>query len=250
VGLGADFIYRSFHNPYERSETNRIWNDSGSALAPLGAFRSGRQELVTDLSTPDAATRRYTGVTVSLKKHEGPLKITASYTWSKLEGNVPGEEDNELGDIPGRDVYLRGYLPYDRRHELRASATYQLTRWLSAGLNYNYYSGMPYSRRFFNAETGKFDDYRAAVGVNPGTNLNDPSDDRSLRTPDLQQLHLQLRAHLKPLLKINLEAFLDVLNALALRTTTAVYQEDGPSFGLPSARMDPFRLRLGMRFRY
>jgi hypothetical protein len=250
VGLGADFIYRSFHNPYERSETNRIWNDSGSALAPLGAFRSGRQELVTDLSTPDAGTRRYTGVTVSLKKHEGPLKITASYTWSKLEGNVPGEEDNELGDIPGRDVYLQGYLPYDRRHELRASATYQLTRWLSAGLNYNYYSGMPYSHRFYNAETGKFDDYRAAVGVNPGTNLNDPGDDRSLRTPDLQQLHLQLRAHLKPLLKINLEAFLDVLNALALRTTTAVYQEDGPSFGLPSARMDPFRLRLGMRFRY
>jgi hypothetical protein len=250
VGLGADFIYRTFHHPYERSETNRIWNGTGTALQSLGGFRTGRQETVVDLDTPGEASRRYTGVTVSLKKHEGPFKMTGSYTWSKLEGNVPGEEDNEFGDIPARNAYLWGYLPYDRRHEIRASATYQVNRWLSLGLNYNYYSGMPYSRKFFNAETGKFEDYRAHTGVNPGTNLNDPNDDRELRTPDLQQLHLQLRGHLKPLLGIDLETYLDVLNALALRTPTAVYVEDGPSFGQTSARMDPFRLRLGVRFRY
>ena len=62
--------------------------------------------------------------------------------------------------------------------------------------------------------------------------------DRPLRMPDTQQLNLQLRAHLKPLLKINLDAYLDVINALALRAPTAVYVEDGPSFGQPSARMD------------
>jgi hypothetical protein len=250
VGLGVDFIYRSFHNPYERSETNRIWNGSGSALSTLGGYRSGRAETVVDLNTPSQAGRRYTAVTASLKKREGALKITASYTWSRLEGNVPGEEDNEFGDIPGRNPYLWGYLPYDRRHEVRTSATYQVNRWFSAGVNYNYYSGSPYSRKFFNAETGKFEDYRASTGVNPGANLNDPTDDRPLRTPDIQQLHLQFRAHLKPLLGINLETYLDVINALALRTTSAVYVEDGPSFGQPSARLDPLRLRLGVRFRY
>jgi hypothetical protein len=250
VGLGADFIYRTFHNPYERSETNRIWNTSGSGLSSLGAFRSGRPETVIDLNTPSAASRRYTGLTFSIKKREGAVKLTGSYTWSRLEGNVPGEEDNEFGDIPARNAYLWGYLPYDRRHEIRASATYQVTRWFSAGVNYNYYSGMPYSRKFFNAETGKFEDYRARTGIDPGANLNDPADDRPLRMPDQQQLHFQLRAHLKPFLKVNLEAYLDVLNALGARTTTAVYAEDGPSFGQTSARMDPLRLRVGLRFRY
>jgi hypothetical protein len=178
------------------------------------------------------------------------VKLTGSYTWSRLEGNVGGEEDNEYGDIPPRNDYLWGFLPYDRRHEVRASATWQVSRWFSTGLNYNFYSGSPFSRKFWNPETGRYDDYRARTGIDPGTNVNDPGDDRALRLPDLQQLHLQLRAHLQPLIKINLEAYVDVLNALALRTTTAVYVENGPSFGQPSARMDPFRLRLGLRFRY
>ena len=37
---------------------------------------------------------------------------------------------------------------------------------------------------------------------------------------------------------------------MAQRTTTAVYTEDGPNFGLQSARLDPFRIRLGARYRY
>jgi hypothetical protein len=37
---------------------------------------------------------------------------------------------------------------------------------------------------------------------------------------------------------------------MALRTTTAVYVEDGPLFGQTSARLEPFRVRLGVRYRY
>ena len=250
LGLGIDVIYRSFHNPYEKRETNRIWNRSGNGLDPLGAFRNGRAETVVDLGTPGDARRRYVGATVSAKRREGALKMTASYTWSRLEGNVPLEEDNEYGEIGPRDVYLWGFLPYDRRHEIRTSATYRWNRWFSTGVNFNSYSGSPYSRKFWNAETGRFETYRARVGVNPGANLNDPSDDRELRLPDVQQLNLQLRAHLKPLLALDLEAYLDVLNVMAMRTTTTVYPEDGPSFGAPASRLDPFRMRLGLRFRY
>jgi hypothetical protein len=250
VGLGADLIYRAFRNPYEKRETNRVWNASGTQLDRLGGFRNGRPETVIDLGTPDGARKNYLAVTFSAKKRSGPLKATASYTWSKLQGNVPAEEDNEYGDISARDPYLWGYLPQDRRHEIRAAATYQLTAWLSGGVNYNYYSGSPYSRKFFNAETGLFETYRARVGINPGANLNDPGDDRELRLPDIQQLNLQLRAHLKPLLKIDLETYLDIINLLAVRTTTNVTNQEGPLFGQPSARMEPFRMRLGLRFRY
>jgi hypothetical protein len=250
LGMGVDLVHRVFFNQYERAETNRIWNPSGSALTTGGAYRSGRAETIDDLETPATARRQYTGVTFSVKKREGAVKLTGSYTWSRLDGNIFLEENNEFGDIPGRNVYLWGPSPYDRRHEIRVSAAYQLTRWLSSGLFYNYFSGSPYSRKFFNSETGKYEDYRARVGRDPGTNFNDPSDDRPLQLPDIHKLNLQLRANLMPLIKWNLEVFSDIVNVLALRTTTAVYVEDGPNFGQQSARLDPFRIRLGLRFRY
>jgi hypothetical protein len=250
LGVGVDLVHRVFLHQYERAETNRIWNPAGDALAATGAYRSGRAETIDDLETPPDARRQYTGITFSAKKREGAVKLTGSYTWSKLEGNVFLEEDNEFGDIPGRNQYLWGLSPYDRRHEVRLSGAYQMTRWISLGAVYNFYSGSPYSRKFLNAETGKYEDYRAQVGVNPGANWNDPSDDRPLRLPDVHKLNLQFRANLMPLVKQNLEVFADIINVLAARTTTAVYQEDGPNFGLMSARLDPFRIRLGLRFRY
>jgi hypothetical protein len=250
LGFGADLVRRTFSHPYEMAETNRIWNNAGTALVNGGSFRNGRAETTNDLETPDSAHRSYTGVTVSLKQKEGALRMTGSYTWSVLSGNVFLEEDNEYGDILARNVYLEGPSPYDRRHEVRASAVYQVNKWFSTGIVYNYYSGSPYSRKFLNQETGKFENYQSRVGTNPGTDVNDPADDRELRLPDIQKLNLQARAVLLPLLNINLEVFADVINVLGLRTPTAVYVEDGQLFGQPSARLDPFRVRLGLRYRY
>jgi hypothetical protein len=250
LGLGSDFIYRRYAHPYERRETNRIWNAGGSALQGSGAFRNGKAETIDDLGTPDSAERRYVAITTSLKKREGALKLTASYTWSRLQGNVANEEDNELGNIGPRDIFLYGYLPNDRRHELRTAASYQLLPWFSAGINYGYFSGSPYSRRFRNSETGGFEDYRAQIGINPGTNLNDPGDDRVSRLPDVQRINLQLRANLKPLTGLQLDAYADFLNVLSLRTVTGVVTEEGPRFGQPTGTLEPFRTRLGLRFRY
>jgi hypothetical protein len=250
LGLGVDLVHRVFLHQYERAETNRVWNNAGDGLVSTGSYRSGRAETIDDLETPSNARRQYTGITLSAKKHDGPVKLTGSYTWSRLEGNVFLEEDNEFGDIPARNQYLWGLSPYDRRHEVRLSGAYQLTRWLSGGAVFHFYSGSPYSRKFFNPETGKYEDYRAHVGTDPGVNLNDPSDDRPLRMPDIYQLNLQLRANLMALVKVNLETFADIINVLGARTTTAVYVEDGPNFGQQSARLDSFRIRLGLRFRY
>ena len=93
-----------------------------------------------------------------------------------------------------RDLFLWGYLPDDARHVVKTTLTYQWTRWLTSGMTHRYYSGRPYSRRLYNAETGGYDTFRSRVGVDPGTNLNDPGDDRALRLPDLQEFKLQLRA--------------------------------------------------------
>jgi hypothetical protein len=250
LGFGADIVYRTFDHPYERAESNRIWNASGTGLANGGSYRSGRPETIDDLETPAGAQRRYTGITLSMKRREGALKVTGSYTWSRLEGNVFLEEDNEYGDIPARNVYLWGPSPYDRTHEVRASAAYQINKWMSSGVVFNFYSGAAYSRKFLSSVTSTYADYRAGVGNDPGANINDPMDDRPLRLPDIWKLNLQLRGNLMPLVKINLEAFADFINVFGLRTTTAVYTESGSNFGQPSARLDPFRIRLGVRYRY
>jgi hypothetical protein len=256
VAAGIDVVYRNFKNQFERRETNRIWTSSGSQLDGLGGYRNGRSQTVIDLGTPDDARRRYLGITGSVTKREGRFKIRAAYTWSRLDGTVLNgldttlNRDAYLGLIPPRDVYLDGPLSDDHRHEVKATLSYQITNWLVAGVRYAFYSGTPYNRLFRNDQTGQFENYRAQVGVNPGANVNDPSDDRELRLPDVQDVNAQLRLNWQPLIKQRLETFVDVLNVLAVRTTTDVGQNDGQDFGVSRARQAPFRIRLGLTYRY
>src|SRR5205814_7192826 len=107
-------------------------------------------------------------------RRTGRMKIQAGYTWSRLEGNVDSAnlDNNPYGDIPGRDVYLYGYLKDDRRHDFRGSATWQATNWLSLGTTFSFSSGSPYTKVYRNQTTGKFEDLRAATGYNPGSNIN------------------------------------------------------------------------------
>jgi hypothetical protein len=254
IALAGDVIYRKFVNQYEVFETNRVWNSSGSGLDPSGAFRNGRPQTITDIETPDGAHRSYLGNTISIHKREGAFKVNVGYTMSFLRGTVLDGMNNPYGDIGPRDLFLEGYLADDSRHNIRMTSTYQWTRWLSTGVLYDYRSGRPYQRRFRNPVTGGFDDYRARVGINPGNNVNDPTDDRELRLPDIQDLSVQFRANWLPLTGINLETYVDVMNTLALRTTRLVVENDGPLWGAPvggtDGRLKPFRLRLGARFKW
>jgi hypothetical protein len=250
VALGTDFVYRRYTNPYEERETNRVWNAAGTGLAPTGGYRSGRAETWEDLGTMADGYKRYVGVTTALHKREGTVKASVSYTWSRLQGNV-WDDNSEYGINPAKDrYYLAGYLPDDSRHTIRAQAAWQMTSWLSGGIVYRYYSGRPYRRRYYNSVLANWSDLRARSGVNPGNNLNDPGDDRELRLPGLTDVNLQLRGNLRPFLGVGLEAYVDAINVLALRTTTNVEEQDGPAFGTERARKGPFSARFGFRYRY
>jgi hypothetical protein len=250
IAMALDFVYKDFKNQYETRETNRIWNNSGSTLVNTGGYRNGRRETINDLGTPDGASRNYKGVTLSLNKREGRMKTKASYTLARLEGNVFDGIDNAWGDIAPQDVFLWGPLSDDHRHEIKLSSTFQVTPYLSTGFRYRYFSGTPYNRFYRNEVTNSFELYRARVGVNPGNNINDPNDDRELRLPDLQDFNAQVRLNLKPLIGQALDFYVDILNVLALRTTTGYGEEDGRDFGVVRNRQGPFRIRLGLNYRY
>jgi hypothetical protein len=249
LALGANLVYRRFTNQFEVLETNRLWNGPGTDLAS-GGYRDGRPRTVADLETPDGARRRYLGITGSVTRREGRLKLQADYTWSRLDGTVLDGSNNAYGDIAPRDALLYGSLPDDHRHELKLNLNYRASAWLGLGFRYSYISGTPYNRYLRNDVTGNFENLAAPVGINPGTNLNDPSDDRALRLPDAHSFNAQVAFNLEPLIGSKLEAFVDVLNVLGTRTTTAVTQNDGPSFAQPSARVSPLHVRLGARYRY
>ena len=246
VALAADFVYKKFNNQYEQRETNRIWNQAGTNVI---GYRNGAAETIIDMGTPDGATRTYRGLTLALNKRQGIVKSYLSYTLSDLRGTVFDGASNPWGDIPGRDVYLDGPLSDDHRHDIKATMVWTATRWLSFGARYQYTSGFPYNRLFRNEVTNMYENYRATRGVNPGNNLNDPADDRELRLPDRQDMNLQVRVNLQPLIGHNMQLAVDMLNILNLRTTTTYGSDDGVNFGLDRERMAPFRLRLVLDYK-
>jgi hypothetical protein len=250
LAIGVDGIYRKYTHQFERFETNRIWNDSGSGYAFTGGFRNGRNTTVSDLETREDVGRRYVGVTASITRREGKARIRGSYTWSKLDGTTMDGSDNAYGDRAARDIFLYGPLGDDHRHEVKANLSYRITPWLTTAVRYSYYSGLPYSRLYRNPETNSFDDYRARQGYSPGASLNDPADDRPLRMPDIMSVNAQVAFNLQPLLGQTLETYVDVLNVFAMRTINAVEQQDGSQFGSPRGWEGPLRIRLGLRYKY
>jgi hypothetical protein len=249
LSLSVDGIWRKFYNQFEKYETNRIWNGSGTQLAPTGGYRNGRAIAVSDLETSDDAHRRYMGVTIGATRREGRLKMHGAYTLSRLDGTVLEGTANRLGDIAPRDVYINGSLPDDHRHEFKVNANYAASNWLSFGVRYSYYSGLPYSRLYRNDTTGAYENLRARVGVSPGTDTNDPGDDRELRMPDIHSLNAQVIFNLLPFTGQKVEAFMDVLNVLGLRTPNTVSEQDN-DFGVVRATELPLRARVGVRYRY
>ena len=84
----------------------------------------------------------------------------------------------------------------------------------------------------------------------PAPTSTTPPTTATLRLPDLQDFNVQVRVNLMPLIGQQLDFYVDVLNVLALRTATSVGQEDGRDFGVIRDRMDPFRIRLGLNYKY
>jgi len=247
VGLAGDLVYRNFSNQYEQNETNRIWNDSGTDVV---GYRNGRAVQIQDMGTPSDAKRSYLGLTLALNKRAGRLKTYVSYTLSRLYGNVFDDSNNPFGDIPGRNVYLNGPSLDDHTHDIKMSAQFSATNWLSFGMRYQFQSGGPYQRFFRNDVTSSYENLRATRGINPGANLNDPTDDRPLRKPDIQDVNLQVRLSMLPLIGHRLDFYVDALNILNLRTPTAYGANDGTNFGTETSWMAPFRIRLGVNYRY
>jgi hypothetical protein len=234
VGLGArpflELVYRRPTHLPRITETNRVWNAQGEVVT---GYRSGRQEVVNDY-TSAAGGNRYLDLTVGVRKETGALRLLTAYTYSHHQPQV----------IASINDYAFGSPDDDRPHAFRALVSYALGNHASLGFIYRYDSGAPFSR-FYRNNAGANENYRAGIGVNPGTNLNDPTDDRPTRLPPVKRVNLQLRLRTKGLVGLDFHLHVDVMNVLA----------DGMPAGADELEFYPRRrpgrwARVGLEYRY
>lgn len=109
------------------------------------------------LKFPDLK-RKYTSVDMFIERpFDGKWYGRLDYTWSKSIGNLEGQLNSDIGQIDvsttlaldywelGVNSY--GYLPNDRRHQLKANGFYQLTPEFTVSGTLAYASGRPMNCR-------------------------------------------------------------------------------------------------------
>ncbi len=117
----ADYLYRNYRNFYD----TRIDLTTGPAETPYGTF--DRQVL----ENSPVLRRQYEAVQTRIDYRFSPRAFAGvSYTWSRLTGNVIGENGNvsaapdHTGEYPEYQraswSYPTGYLPGDQRNRVRA----------------------------------------------------------------------------------------------------------------------------------
>jgi len=93
------------------------------------------------------ARRTYKAITATFNRDfDGVWTLNGSYTYSKGKGNIEGGVKSDNGqsdsglttdfDQPGFTYGAYGYLPNDRRHNIKLFGAYQLTPWLLLGGNF------------------------------------------------------------------------------------------------------------------
>ncbi len=144
----ADYLYRHYDDFYD----GRVDLGTGQVPGPYGPLD------LEILENSPVLERRYEAVQTRVDyRFSAAIYAGASYTWSRLTGNVVGENENvsaapdKAGEYPEYSraswSYPTGYLPGDQRHRVRAwlGATLPVSFGeVGASVLESYASGLPY----------------------------------------------------------------------------------------------------------
>jgi hypothetical protein len=212
------------------------------------------------------ARRDYKGVELTAVRHMSDnWQMTASYLWSKLEGNYDGEYSpfTNVGADPnisaaydyydfftdGRNLDVitnKGPLSNDRRHQVKLTGSYQTPFKLVVGAAAYYRTGTPITRYGFSDGYGRYEYFltpRGAEGRVPASYEAD--------------LHLGYPLAVGP---VTVNLLLDVFNLLNAQKPILLdqrwdFQEadnfsptpTNPNYKKPVLRTPPTSIRLGVR---
>jgi hypothetical protein len=237
-----EYTWKRITNTWVSTEVNRIWDPTGSRV--VGWVDPTKEGLDIFLNhTPDDP-RWYQGVVVATEGRPTPnWDYGASYTlsWTYLRATPSN---------PRFTTVDQGFSSADLRHFVRAYGSYNIGRSLLLGGYFQYQSGTPMTKGFYNDFDGDYGNQRSPLGTTPSS-PNDPTTISEFRTPDLVQLDLRLAYNVLPAtMQHRLAVIVDVFNVFNLRTPTSVVSDDIARFGQVGGRQRPFRLQLGLSYAY
>lgn len=142
---GCDSIWTGFHqyvlvNPGSQSKITLSDPINGESALRTVDFSAA------DLGYP-AANRTYKALTATFEREfDGKWGINASYTWSRLRGNIEGGIRSDNGqsdsgittafDQPGLTNGAYGFLPGHAQHQIKVFGSYQIFDWLNFGAQF------------------------------------------------------------------------------------------------------------------
>jgi hypothetical protein len=239
-----EYTYKRIANAWNDLEINRIWDPTGSRVVGYVDPNLAGQT-VSLFTTPDDP-RYYQGFVFSAEGQPTPnIDLGASYTlsWTTLR---------QTSDNPRlQQFYDSGFSGSDLRHYLRAYGSCTLARdWVLGGY-FQYQSGTPTTKSYYNAEDGDYSVVRSPPGTVPGT-ANDPNTVSQFRTQGFVQTDLRISYNVLPSRwqGQSLQLIVDVFNLFDTRQITGINDDDDPNFGKVATRTTPLRVQLGARYEY
>jgi hypothetical protein len=214
--------------------------------------------LSADLLGYPKASRTYYALELFAEKvWDGKWNASFSYTWSQSFGNYEGWVLSDTGqddagittifDSPMNTVNTTGYLPNDRRHQVKIFGAYAITPELSLGSNILLSSGRPKNKMGWQNDPVRgatSNDYLLAPRGSVGT------------TDWVFNTNLSLVYRPKwgdNRLSLQLDAF-NIFNGKAVTEVVETSQNASggvdPSYGTPSAWQRPRYFRLSANFEY
>jgi len=255
-----DYTYKRTGNIYDGVEINQIWDPSGTRVV---GYVNGQPIQIFKTSTPDENVRQYHGVDFIIESRPTPnWDIYAAYTLSWTFGHG-AEQLGQVGGYfgtsafynPRQAMFFDGFLPEDHRHNLKFRASYNW-KGLNVGALFNYLSGAPLSKYFFNQNDGGYTNLRAPQGNDPGqgsnplSTPNDPNKWSEFRLPDTLAVDLRLGYDFHQLIRQHIILMADFFNLFNLGGVTGLDTSDSSTFATVQGRQRPFRFEIGLRYVY
>jgi hypothetical protein len=254
--LAVNGIWRETKFLFEDDDPNTIWNSEGTDII---GYKSANHTTIFTMGTPKEAWHRYWGFELVARKNlSDNWQMSASYTYSRAEGAPDydagaGSVYSATGylDIFAQNKYEWSWLPYDRRHYLKADGSLSLPYGVAIGASLFWATGTPYSKYIMNDYYGGYYnlDYHA------GYDRDHPDDPYWNRFPDRFGLDLKVVWALKELTGQSIDIIGEMTNVFHLRDKTGLVTTDYPEgsplqYGDWTGHRIGFAAALGVRYRY
>lgn len=238
MAIGVSFMARFTRNIYEYDDVNVMWDDDGYNW--LGTT-NGIAEYIFRLRTPDLARRDFYQTDVQLKKnYSDRWQVLATYSYIHSMGTTQEAISGTLLN-PEETELAYGNLWSDMRHQVKASATYDLPfdPWTTQlGLSFEFYSGVPVTRYYYSEAYSSYGFLQDNVGT-------------YARSQPIWSLDFMGQQAI-PVRKGQLWAIVQVFNVFNTQ------QADGYSGGwvasynrwVITSRQNPRTLNLGVRYKF